>query len=69
MNCRIASIQVGLPRRHGDPGAIDPMQKAWFSGIFKKTVVGPVEVGTVNLAGDGQADLRVHGGPNKAILG
>ncbi|MEW4530815.1 MOSC domain-containing protein [Maioricimonas sp. JC845] len=69
MNCRIASIQVGLPQTHGHPGAIDPMQKSWFSGIFKNPVDGPVEVGPVNLAGDGQADLTVHGGPDKAILG
>jgi hypothetical protein len=30
-------------------------------------VSGPIWVGTTNLAGDGQADLRVHGGADKAI--
>ena len=37
------------------------------SGIFKVPVEGPVRVNALNLAGDRQADLTVHGGPNKAI--
>ena len=37
------------------------------TGIFKTPVAGPVAVAADNLAGDGQADLRVHGGPNKAV--
>ncbi len=36
------------------------------TGIFKKPVSGPVELRTLNLDGDRQADLRVHGGPWKA---
>jgi len=43
------------------------MDQEWTTGFFKETVLGPVWVGTTNLAGDGQADLRVHGGPDKAI--
>jgi MOSC domain-containing protein YiiM len=37
------------------------------TGIFKKPVTGPVELRTLNLDGDRQADLRVHGGPWKAV--
>jgi MOSC domain-containing protein YiiM len=37
------------------------------TGIFKKPVAGPVRVGKLNLQGDRQADLKVHGGPNKAV--
>jgi MOSC domain-containing protein YiiM len=37
------------------------------TGIFKRPVEGPVGVRTLNLEGDQQADLRVHGGPNKAV--
>ena len=37
------------------------------TGIFKKPVAGPVKVGKLNLEGDAQADLSVHGGPNKAV--
>lgn len=38
------------------------------SGIRKTPLSAPmVTVATLNLAGDGQADLTVHGGPDKAI--
>lgn len=39
------------------------------TGIFKEPVSGPVALRTLNLDGDRQADLAVHGGPNKAIYG
>lgn len=37
------------------------------TSIFKQPVAGPVAVLAEHLAGDGQADLRVHGGPDKAV--
>ena len=37
------------------------------SGIFKQAVIGPVRLGPEGLAGDEQADRRVHGGPYKAL--
>jgi len=37
------------------------------TGIFKEPVSGPVNLRTLNLDGDRQADLAVHGGPNKAV--
>lgn len=37
------------------------------SGIAKSPVTGPVAVGTLGLDGDEQGDLRVHGGPDKAV--
>lgn len=37
------------------------------SGIFKKPVTGRVALRTLNLDGDRQADLTVHGGPYKAV--
>ncbi|MBI1940478.1 MAG: MOSC domain-containing protein [Acidobacteria bacterium] len=37
------------------------------TGIFKTPVAGPVKVGRMNLDGDAQADLSVHGGPHKAV--
>ena len=70
---QLYSIQVGLPQTHHtpDPAAVakgnvsdDP---AWESGIFKARVDGPRFVGRTNLAGDGQADRKGHGGPDKAI--
>lgn len=37
------------------------------SGFVKQPVAGPVAVGHLGLAGDEQADLEVHGGPDKAV--
>ena len=37
------------------------------TGIFKKPVAGRVALRTLNLEGDRQADLSVHGGPHKAV--
>lgn len=38
-----------------------------MTGIFKQPVGGPVRVKRLNLIGDKQADLSVHGGPFKAV--
>jgi MOSC domain-containing protein YiiM len=37
------------------------------TGIFKLPVTGKVKVRRLNLNGDEQADLTVHGGPDKAV--
>jgi MOSC domain-containing protein YiiM len=58
----VLTIQVGMPA--GRDAESDP----WFTGIFKSPIAGPVSVTKRNLAGDAQADLRVHGGPNKAVM-
>jgi len=39
------------------------------TGIFKQPVSGPVQLRRLNLDGDQQADLGVHGGPYKAVYG
>jgi MOSC domain-containing protein YiiM len=58
---KIISINVGLPREVFHQG------RTIRSGIFKAPVQGPVRVNALNLEGDRQADLTVHGGPSKAI--
>jgi MOSC domain-containing protein YiiM len=58
---KIISINVGRPRlvmRNGEPVS---------TGIFKEPVHGRVMMRTLNLDGDRQADLSVHGGPEKAV--
>lgn len=65
---RIVSIQVGLPAEHDSPGVDDTRDRRWQSGIFKSPVTGPVWLGMTNLDGDGQADLKNHGGAEKAVL-
>jgi MOSC domain-containing protein YiiM len=64
----VLSIQVSLPREIGTEGAANPMDQKWFSGFYKQPVTGPVHAGKTLLSGDGQADLRVHGGPDRPIL-
>jgi MOSC domain-containing protein YiiM len=64
----ILSVQVGLPRDHGDARAPDPAQRTWRTGIFKDPVAGPVSVSKSGLAGDGQASRTVHGGADRAVL-
>jgi MOSC domain-containing protein YiiM len=58
---KILSVNVGLPREVSWQG------KLVTTGIFKKPVSGPVIMRTLNLDGDGQADLTVHGGVSKAV--
>jgi MOSC domain-containing protein YiiM len=65
---KLRAVCVGLPQAHGTPGATDPQQREWISGFFKRPVEGPLWLGRTNLVGDGQADLRFHGGPDKAAL-
>jgi MOSC domain-containing protein YiiM len=59
---RLLSVNVGRPKqiavRRG---------RALMSSIGKQPVEGRVRVEGVNVAGDQQADLRVHGGPDKAV--
>ena len=61
---RLVSIQVGIPTTCGQA---EP-EGAWSTGFFKRPVAGPVQVGQLNLEGDAQADLKHHGGPDKAVL-
>lgn len=61
----VAAVNVGVPALLA---STDDGQRV-YSGIAKR----PVAAGTVlwlslvNLSGDGQADLSVHGGPDKAV--
>lgn len=48
-------------------GAIRPLGRT-TSGIDKRRREGPQHVEIMGLAGDEQADRRVHGGPDKAVL-
>jgi len=64
----LLSLNVGLPRDHGTPGAADPADEPWRSAIVKTPVEGPVLLAAAGLAGDGQADTTEHGGPDRAVL-
>src|SRR3954463_1779433 len=58
----LRSVNVGRPQPVGLRRG-RPVQSA----IGKAPVAGRVAVEGVNLAGDDQADRRVHGGPDKAV--
>jgi MOSC domain-containing protein YiiM len=58
---KLVSVNTGLPRDvtwHG---------RNVTTGIYKQPVHGRVALRTLNLEGDGQADLTVHGGKYKAV--
>jgi len=58
---KIVSLNIGLPR------AVVWKGHQVTTGIFKEPVDGPVMMRRLNLDGDRQADLTVHGGPAKAV--
>jgi MOSC domain-containing protein YiiM len=58
---KLISINVGLPR------VVTLNVGPVSTGIFKEPVAGRVMLRTLNLDGDRQADLSVHGGPSKAV--
>jgi MOSC domain-containing protein YiiM len=58
---RLLSVNVGLPREVNWNGT------TIMTGIFKEPVDGAVMLRRLNLDGDRQADLSVHGGISKAV--
>lgn len=58
---RVVSVNVGLPREVSWRGGVVR------TGIFKVPVSHVVPVRRLNLDGDAQADLTVHGGRDKAV--
>jgi MOSC domain-containing protein YiiM len=58
---RLISVCVGVPRE------VDWKGKPVATGIFKQPVDGRLMMRSLNLDGDRQADLTVHGGAEKAV--
>lgn len=58
---KLLSVNVGRPR------PVPYRDGVVSTGIYKAPVAGRVWVHRLNLEGDGQADLRVHGGEHKAV--
>ena len=61
MEMELVSVNVGLPRDvvwHG---------RTVTTGIYKQPIKGRVPLRKLNLDGDRQADLTVHGGTDKAV--
>ena len=58
---RVVSVQTGRAR------SIPHRGRSVRTGIYKEPVLLRVRARTLGLDGDVQADLRVHGGPDKAV--
>jgi MOSC domain-containing protein YiiM len=59
---RLVSVNVGLPKDVSWQG------RTVFTGVFKEPVAGPRRVGRLNVDGDGQGDLKGHGGEQRAVF-
>jgi len=59
---RLLSVNVGLPRDIAWKG------RTVHTAIWKDPVPGRCRAGRLNLAGDGQGDLRGHGGEQRAVF-
>jgi MOSC domain-containing protein YiiM len=57
----IVSVNVGRPRE------VERRGRRVRTSIWKDPVEGSVRVRTLNIDGDAQSDLSVHGGPEKAV--
>ena len=62
---QILSIQIGQIQTYN---VASDSADSWTSAIRKKNVSRAVHVGNTGIAGDEQADLVNHGGPDKAVL-
>jgi MOSC domain-containing protein YiiM len=58
---KIVSVNAGVPREVVFNGQVVT------TAIFKDPVIGPIMLRKLNLDGDKQADLKVHGGVDKAV--
>jgi MOSC domain-containing protein YiiM len=58
---KLLSVNVSRPKTVATPDG------TMRTGIYKEPVEGRVRVRRLNLEGDGQADLRAHGGVDKAV--
>ncbi|MCC6277866.1 MAG: MOSC domain-containing protein [Oligoflexia bacterium] len=58
----VTSIFVGTPKEIQFNG------KTITTSIYKSPIQGPIRVNSLNISGDRQADLTVHGGTHKAVM-
>jgi MOSC domain-containing protein YiiM len=58
---KVLSVNLGTPKQY------DWMGQPVTTSIFKSPVEGEVQVKTLDLDGDVQSDLSVHGGVHKAV--
>ncbi len=62
----LLSLQLGRPRESVSH-LKDGNDAEWVSSIWRMPVNGRLHLGRTDLAGNAQADLKNHGGPDKAV--
>jgi hypothetical protein len=62
-NMKVLAVSVGTPRE------IEWQGRTVLTSIFKTPVTGRVRVDGLNIEGDRQSDLTVHGGRDKSVYG
>jgi MOSC domain-containing protein YiiM len=65
---KLVSVRLGLPQTYGDPSSSLAMEKEWTTGFYKVPTDETVNVTQLGIEGDGVADLKHHGGIDKAVL-
>ena len=67
---KLLSVQVGEVKQLEMPVGmrVDFRDAHWSSGIYKTAIKGAVRVTAAGIAGDAQADLENHGGPDNVVL-
>jgi len=58
---KLLSVNAAQPR------TVSIDDRTYATGIYKMALDGPVWMGRLNLAGDGQGDLKNHGGQYQAV--
>ncbi len=65
---RVVAVLRGRVQTHDWPIPDGRKNSAWRTAYNKEPVSGPIRVGMLGLDGDEHADMRVHGGPDRAVL-
>ncbi len=64
----VQNLLVGIVKQLGKPGAKNPLEREWESGIYKNSVNDEKWLSKNGLTGDEVADKKNHGGPEKAVF-
>jgi MOSC domain-containing protein YiiM len=64
---QLHSLLVGKPQTIPAGGTGEWWDKEWTTALIKEPVSGPVWLGYEGLREDGQADMKVHGGVDRAV--
>jgi MOSC domain-containing protein YiiM len=65
---KLVSVQVGRPRIVPPSGDGQPWDRQWETAFWKEPVEVPVRVRRLQVEGDGQAAVDIHGGSDQAVL-